>query len=188
MKMVTSAKILEVNGDRGVFHKLMNDYQFNRDTWNIEADMPDIKVAQEAIRGEWFRNEQGKDVCIGWSADVQDALGLPFKAFESMNKTMSYMNKDMSELRSRNTLLEEILKVRGVPVSLPEEGEVMEYMVIVTVDKKIKDGTYDRKVIWGPEVVISNDTTKMKQKAIVEADVKAKDVDKVEVRYVPFRA
>lgn len=58
----------------------------------------------EEIQGEFFRNNEGKGICIGWSKDVQDALGLPFKCFERQQNTIHtlYDNVKYEEKRVKN--------------------------------------------------------------------------------------
>jgi len=58
-----------------------------------------LKVIYELIEGENFVNYNGKEVCIGWSKQVQDLLGLPFSIFRDLseeNRILQANNKSLS--------------------------------------------------------------------------------------------
>ena len=61
------------------------------------TNLTDIRTTVEMIYGETFINANGERFCIGMSKKVQDAIGIPFRAFKDMNKTMDH-------LRQRNKL------------------------------------------------------------------------------------
>lgn len=58
----------------------------------------DIIVKQEVIDGQTFFNSKGEKVVIGWREDIQEALGLPFKAFEDMNRDNERLHREIWDL------------------------------------------------------------------------------------------
>ena len=85
--------------------------QIDRDSIQL-ASMPGIDgyspsyldppITFETIRGRVFRNSRGERICIGMSNVAQQAIGLPFDVFESMNR-------QMFELHNENLLLKHML-------------------------------------------------------------------------------
>ncbi len=52
-------------------------------------------LTREMIYGRDFINADGERVCIGWSKQVQDLLGLPFEVFENQSAILNkYMKKE----------------------------------------------------------------------------------------------
>ena len=61
----------------------------------------DICITREMIEGRVFRNSFGREICIGMRKEVQDALGLPFEAFEGLRSQVEQKNLIVNELLSR---------------------------------------------------------------------------------------
>lgn len=57
----------------------------------------EIETTIELIRGKHFINNREQVVCIGMSKQVQDAIGLPFEAFDSLQETLEISNKNYSD-------------------------------------------------------------------------------------------
>ena len=59
------------------------------------------RVTRETIKGRRFRNTNGLDVVIGWDEQTQAVLGLPFKAFASMEKRRQHDYEENAQLRKK---------------------------------------------------------------------------------------
>jgi hypothetical protein len=46
----------------------------------------DVAILNEAIKGRRFTNQEGKTICIGMTKEVQNLIGLPFEAFDNLEK------------------------------------------------------------------------------------------------------
>ncbi|MCK9542958.1 MAG: hypothetical protein M0R03_13105 [Novosphingobium sp.] len=72
-----------------------------------------IDVKMEHITGKFFINERDEEVCLGFAKHVQDILGLPFEAFDNMNKKAQKDAKLISSLRKlRNKEYDELNKYK----------------------------------------------------------------------------
>ncbi len=58
----------------------------------------DIDITREMIKGRVFRNSLGRKVCIGMRKEVQDALGLPFEAFDGLRDQVEQKNLIVNDL------------------------------------------------------------------------------------------
>jgi len=71
---------------------------------------PGVAVARdfevETVEGKWFHNPAGVSVVIGWTKEVQLALGLPFEAFDNMEKQLSDDHLHITKLTNLITALE----------------------------------------------------------------------------------
>ena len=57
----------------------------------IGSPIPDTKISSEVVVGRLFMNADGKRIIIGMTKKVQDAIGLPFEAFESQTNTIAHL-------------------------------------------------------------------------------------------------
>lgn len=73
-------------------------------------DEDKFKATEVTIEGRRFRNSEGENVVIGWDEGTQQALGLPFKVFESQEKQIGLLVRIVDEKIDR--ILE--LEARGV--------------------------------------------------------------------------
>jgi len=67
---------------------------------NIGAtDAPPLQVTEEMVRGRKYLNSYGELVCIGMSKQVSAVLGLPFEAFENLNRDLENAQSAVRVLR-----------------------------------------------------------------------------------------
>lgn len=59
---------------------------------------------KESIHGRIFRNSRGEDICIGMTREVQITIGLPFEAFESQNKQIEDLSREVGRNRAQLVL------------------------------------------------------------------------------------
>ena len=59
----------------------------------------EMKVTREHIHGRRFVNKYGEEVVIGWSKDVEDALGLPFEVFDNYRSSYE-LEKALESLKT----------------------------------------------------------------------------------------
>jgi len=83
MICIKSIEVLEVEREHVEMAHLTPPYQ---EVLPIGEESIEIKVLYEMVRGRRFINHDGKEVCIGMTKQVQDAIGLPFAVFENMEK------------------------------------------------------------------------------------------------------
>lgn len=55
-------------------------------------------VKIEYIKGRWYENARGEEVCIGISKEAQKILGLPFDQFMEMEKSISGYENTVNRL------------------------------------------------------------------------------------------
>ena len=86
--------------------------EVDRDEWEIYHYGPTMNrvpcnsecmesVTSEMIRGRTFVNAHGRRVCIGMSKQVQDAIGLPARAFENMSEHIENSNILINAMKKR---------------------------------------------------------------------------------------
>ena len=76
-----------------------------------------VEVTREMIRGRTFINERGERLCIGMSKQVQDSIGLPFRAFENMSQRIEMDAITISQLRGRSAMYQkriDTFKMAGI--------------------------------------------------------------------------
>lgn len=52
----------------------------------FERVQEEMKILVEQVRGQRFINARGQEFCIGMSKKVRDAIGLPFEAYDNLQK------------------------------------------------------------------------------------------------------
>ena len=67
-----------------------------------QEDYAEVKI--EMVHGREFINQNGQRVCIGMTQQVQDLIGLPFDAFNNMEKELESNYVTISQLHSRSTM------------------------------------------------------------------------------------
>lgn len=65
-----------------------------------------MKAYYEYVRGERFINTRGEEVYLGMTAQVQEALGLPFSVFKDLNDRLERYRKKFRILSNDIELLE----------------------------------------------------------------------------------
>ena len=105
MILVRDVKIVETH-NKSRFQKI---YQYGpTPTIGVYDDGDEFcEVTVEMVKGQRFRNSNGLDVVIGWDKQSQDLLGLPFKAFESMERRRQSDYEENTKLRKKLRKLEE---------------------------------------------------------------------------------
>lgn len=95
MKLVKSVEIIEVDEEiKPVFH-------FDPVMVGDEQALMNQQIHEEIVRGRRFRNAKGYDVVIGITKEVQDTIGLPFEAFDTMERLVNDSLKMNESLRKR---------------------------------------------------------------------------------------
>jgi len=92
----------------------VNHYRFmTNDTDSVpiqtsdgKKEFMDANVVSELIKGREFINVLGQPVVIGMAKHVQDAIGLPFKAFQDQERHLWEMHRENVDLR------DEIVKIK----------------------------------------------------------------------------
>lgn len=57
---------------------------FERDYLDIGGTGKDIKIKREMIQGRVYRDSVGREICIGMTREVQEAIGLPLEAWKRL--------------------------------------------------------------------------------------------------------
>lgn len=106
MICVTGIKFIHVNGYD--FEMLLRGYKKNLTASCIGFGMDNesIECGSEIIRGHIFYNYKGEEVCIGWSKDIQEAIGLPFSVFAECEKNTEENGRYIKHLRGILSLYE----------------------------------------------------------------------------------
>jgi len=60
------------------------------------------EITTEMVRGRRFVNIRGEEVCIGMSKQVQQAIGLPFEVYDTMDNNITFFRKRNQNLESQN--------------------------------------------------------------------------------------
>lgn len=95
MIVITEIKTREVNRNAWERAKFNCDAYFEASSGDVAET---VRFTNEVVLGKDFKNAHGKTVCIGMTKEVQEAIGLPFEAFEELQKLIE-------EFRQYNQLL-----------------------------------------------------------------------------------
>lgn len=112
MLLVKSVEIIKVRDD---IETIL--YHYDPDPYILTGDgkVEEKIVIRELIRGEIFTNHRGEKLVIGWSNNVQEALGMPFHAFSTMNTEVSHQKDTIRYLDSENKYLKsEIQSIKSM--------------------------------------------------------------------------
>lgn len=85
MICVESVKIIKLDRSRV---EILDEYDRKISIYDPTKPKPEIRRIMETIYSRCFMNVDGQEVYIGMSKQVQEALGLPFDAFDSMSKRL----------------------------------------------------------------------------------------------------
>lgn len=98
---ITDIKIL--HGDRNLIERHFIPGQSSVRLLIDDKDgyLKTVEISREQIQGRSFRNRYNEDVVIGLSKEVQEALGLPMEAFDSMSQTISDQRNTIWDLKSK---------------------------------------------------------------------------------------
>lgn len=103
MLLVKSIEVEEVPGNVVAINHVegLDDMPF---ALNFADKIPhaEISATKETIQGQMFTKINGERVCIGWSNQVQDVIGLPLEAFENLRNEIKALNSIMSQLRRKS--------------------------------------------------------------------------------------
>lgn len=61
----------------------------------------ELKMTKELIRGERFINTRGETVYIGMTKQVQDTIGLSFRAFENLRRYNEELRAHLQDVRKQ---------------------------------------------------------------------------------------
>jgi hypothetical protein len=64
-------------------------------------------VLEELIQGRKFKARDGRIVCVGWDQALQDALQIPFDAFEDMSYRITRLEHENQKLWELDNLRRE---------------------------------------------------------------------------------
>lgn len=59
--------------------------------FGFNHEVEKINVTNEVIRGRYFVNNKGDEVCLSYKKDIQDLLGLPFEVFENLSNDIKIL-------------------------------------------------------------------------------------------------
>lgn len=107
MIVVKDVKVLEAEEERIMLeqlHPIENYIPFEGESG--PRKISDLRLDVEEIQGERFATSDGREVVIGWSGKVQEALALPFGVLRDQNKTIEQLQNENSNLRWNNQVLE----------------------------------------------------------------------------------
>ena len=69
--------------------------------WDVKAeDVPTI--LSKSIRAERFVNRHGHRVSVGWATEAQEALGVPFEAFQNLYEVNQQLRRENIKLQDMN--------------------------------------------------------------------------------------
>ncbi len=86
MILVKNIEVVEVERDPWELLSLTKPYQAV-EVFNPGKNVPefiDTNVFREMVQGQRFRRPDGKELIIGYSKQVEEAVGLPFEIFKNM--------------------------------------------------------------------------------------------------------
>ena len=105
---------------------------------NSEDELVDQSVIEELVRGRCFRTVDGRELVIGWTKDVQDALGVPLEVIENLQHENSQLMHENSQLiQSRNRIMlqlfqtEHLLILAQAPVMTRIKRTINEYLELL---------------------------------------------------------
>jgi hypothetical protein len=95
MIVVKSVDVEQVAGDR--FYSMRHPDFFDGD---FSKPMT-AGVEKKVVEGQPFRNVEGQDVMIGWSKEVEEAIGLPLLCLRDQRERIDALQEDNMRLRRR---------------------------------------------------------------------------------------
>ena len=75
----------------------MNNANLYKFTDQVEKEM---KILVEQVSGKKFINARGQEFCIGMTKQVQEAIGLPFKVYDNLQKEVNALRKINERIES----------------------------------------------------------------------------------------
>lgn len=106
MILVESVKSYEVPED---FHKIIHKvsaYDAVELFTNDGAHIVSTNLLHELVSGRRYRRpSDGQEICIGWSQEVQDLLGMPLECWENMEAYLKDARWDNDDLRGKLTAI-----------------------------------------------------------------------------------
>ena len=71
------------------------------------ASIPDeyLESTEETIKGHKYKLRDGRVLKIGWSKQVQEAIGIPIEAFDNLEKNVCSLSSSLTESVERNQKL-----------------------------------------------------------------------------------
>ncbi len=71
-----------------------------------------INITEEMVRGRTYITADGRQIIIGMTKEVQDAIGLPYEVFENLNKELDTSREMLS--RNRQYMADYQARVEGL--------------------------------------------------------------------------
>ena len=100
MLVVKNIEVLEV--DRSMLRVVYMDEQMVHNApLCYDTAEETVPITTEMIVGEEFVNARGQKFCIGLSKQVQEAIGLPMKAFSGMSSKIETQRTTISQLKRK---------------------------------------------------------------------------------------
>lgn len=111
MIFVESVKVKEIEGNMVEIMHVPKIPVPVGEFWAEEKIRTDnIICTQERIEGCLFKDAKGKKWYIGWSKQVEEAIGLPLKAFNNMSNEIEDLCLKLSQVRGRNVTHQKQIK------------------------------------------------------------------------------
>jgi len=100
MLIVTDVKIAEVPDNHPFIHRA---YEYPNATIHLPSALDNtttVKVTTEEINGKPFQL-YNRTYVIGWSKQVQNAIGIPLEAMENLTQKIMRLTKENHQLREQ---------------------------------------------------------------------------------------
>lgn len=108
MIVVMDVSITRVDSDRWAYRYLPNGTPgVIVDAISANGVLPSgrLTVEEKVVTGERFRNLNGDDVVIGMTAEVQEAIGLPFSVFRNMQGENDSLRSSLRQSQAQGARL-----------------------------------------------------------------------------------
>lgn len=130
MLVVRNVDVIEVNEDQCVM------FTMDASKIGMNDNLTDnLVVNRENIPGYRFRHPHiAKDIIIGWSQQVQEALVLPFRALEDLSHEVDTKTKLIKSMDASNANLRLILEQK-TDETIKLRGELRRYKNMNFIDK-----------------------------------------------------
>lgn len=101
MLVVTDIKVIEVDQSRWYIDRMRGPViRPYRDDDGYEP----VEVTREMIEGKVFKSVDGREICIGMSKQVQDAIGLPLEVFDNLMSIIRDQHTQINQLATGKKL------------------------------------------------------------------------------------
>jgi hypothetical protein len=104
MLIVKNIEVLQVPNDKHKIFEAISSFKRGISSNGCLPPEQLVDIKEEMITGRIFVNNRGERFCIGVSEQVQEAIGLPFEAFENINRRIETDTLTISKLKTKNAV------------------------------------------------------------------------------------